>query len=378
MEKRNLRSLKLNLRSKLLPFILFFIFAPYLSADVPLWGDKPHKKPKHVRGIHLTSWVAGSPQLRPKFEVLFAETELNTAVIDVKEVEGDVYIYDVYLEGDILVSTSAMSRPKSYIKYLKDRGVYTVARVVVFKDNLIPKLKPEWAVKSSSPLPKALEKGFQKDIWVDDRGHAWIDPYNEKGWDYIVHVASQAAALGFQEIQFDYIRFPSDGNTKWARYPGQKEGVTPVDALADFLKRAHQTLDPMGVLISIDTFGMAGSNNTGLGIGQDISQLLNHIDVISPMMYPSHYGAGEFGIADPNSEPYETINRSIRDTKKILSGSKVVLRPYLQDFSLGVKYDAEKVRAQIQALEDNGIHEWLLWNPLCRYTREALRAKSKN
>ena len=117
---------------------------------------------------------------------------------------------------------------------------------------------------------------------------------------------------------------------------------------------------------------MAGSTKDGLGIGQKLSELHDYIDVLSPMMYPSHYGAGEFGIKDPNSSPYETVFHSVGDTRRNLEGTGVELRPFFQDFSLGVKYTAERVRAQIDAAADQGVHEWLLWNPRCRYTKEAL------
>jgi len=296
---------------------------------------------------------------------------LNTAVIDVKEVEGDVYLYGAQLDGED-VFVRAVSEFAKYLIYLKDRGIYTIARIVVFKDNRLAKMRPEWAVKSSSHLPKAIEMGFDENIWVDNFGHAWADPYNEKVWDYNIDVASRAIQMGFQGVQFDYIRFPSDGLTKFCRYSVRRTTESTINALANFLERAHQRLNPMGAEISMDVFGLAGSYDNDLGIGQRLSRLLDHVDAVSPMMYPSHYGAGEFGIEDPNSAPFEVVDRSVRDTLKMLEGKNVQLRPFLQDFSLGVKYTEELVRAQIEAVTGNNVNEWLLWNPRCRYTKNAL------
>ncbi len=340
--------------------------------SLPLWGEARHGKPVCVKGIHLTSWYAGSKKARAKFEKLLAETELNTAVIDIKEVNGEVYIPGVKLDGDLPVYVPAVRDIETYLTYLKDRGIFTIARLTVFQDQKLAQEKPEWAVHSSSPLPKAVEKGFRSDVWVDRRGLAWADPYNRHVWDYNLDVAVRAAELGFQGIQFDYIRFPSDGPTKYCVYSKPHSRAAAVEALAAFLKRAHEKLKPMGVEISIDVFGLTGSTGDDLGIGQQLWDIVDHVDVVSPMMYPSHYAPGEFGIKDPNSSPYETVFRSVSDTRKALHGKPVEMRPFLQDFSLGVKYTAKHVRDQIQAAADSGISEWLLWNPGCHYTAEAL------
>lgn len=344
--------------------------------EIPLWGDYPNERPSCVRGIHLTAWVLGSKKLRPNFEALFAETELNTAVIDIKEIEGEVYVPGMKLDGHD-VSVTAVRDFKEYLSFLKARGVYTVARMTVFKDQKLPKIKPEWAVRSEPPIAKAKEKGFESHVWVDKNGKAWADPYNPNVWKYNIAIAEKAADLGFQEIQFDYIRFPSDGLTERCRYSQPHHKNTSYKALADFLAAAQKELAPRGVKISIDVFGLVGSYDNDLGIGQKLSGIIDHIDALSPMMYPSHYGAGEYGIANPNAAPYATVLRSIRDTRQALKGKNVVLRPYLQDFSLGVKYTAKHVRDQIEAAYDNGVGEWLLWNPQCRYTKEAFEPKER-
>lgn len=345
-------------------------------ASVPLWGDVPHGRPSCIKGIHMTAWTTGSKKIRVRFEELFADTELNTAVIDVKEID-DVYIPGVELDGKP-VYTAAMKDIREYVQFLKDRGVYTVARLVVFHDTKLVKLKPDWAVHSSVPLPKAVEKGFRNDVWVDRKGSAWADPHNTKVWDYNIMIAEKAADLGFQEIQFDYIRFPSDGNVKAALYSKPHSQDAAVQSLQGFLSKARERLHKKGVTVSIDVFGLVGSTGDGMGIGQRLKDLLAHVDIISPMMYPSHYYPGEYGLKSPENSPYETIHRSIRDTRKMMGSHKVELRPWLQDFSIKVKYTPKMVRDQIEAAEDQGIGEWLLWNPACRYTKEALLRQGGN
>lgn len=341
------------------------------TSDLPLWGDFRNARPSCVKGIHLSSYYVGSKKGREKFEKLLAETEINTVVIDIKESEGELFIPGIKLAGkDNYVP--AMKDIKEYLVFLKERGVYTIARQTVFHDNRIAKWKPEWAIHSSQPIPLAVEKGYRKDVWVDRKGSAWADPMNPEVWDYNIQIALKAAELGFQGVQFDYIRFPSDGKTKLCVYSKPHSSAAAVAALGTFLERAHSKLKPLGVELSIDVFGLVGSNDDDMGIGQRLSKLYTHVDAVSPMMYPSHYAPGEYGIKSPNASPYETIHRCIRDTKRMMKDPRVELRPYLQDFSLGVKYGPKEVRDQIQAANDLGIHEWLLWNPACRYTEGAL------
>jgi hypothetical protein len=341
------------------------------TATIPLWGDAPHERPACVRGIHLTSWFTGSKKGRARIEKLLAETELNTVVIDIKESEGEVYIPGVKLDGEPNY-VAAMPDIKAYIAFLKDRGVYVIARQVVFHDNKLAKMKPEWAVRSSSPIPAALEKGYRKDVWVDRKKSAWADPHNPDVWKYNIDIAVKAAELGFQEVQFDYIRFPSDGPTKFCVYSKPHSSAAAVKALGEFLERARERLRKEGVPLSIDVFGLTGSYDNDLGIGQKLDAIVNNVDVVSPMMYPSHYFAGEYGLKNPNASPYETLFRSIKDTKRVIGKRPVELRPWLQDFSLGIKYTGKHVRDQIEAAADQGVGEWLLWNPGCRYTRSGL------
>ncbi|MHB9154608.1 MAG: putative glycoside hydrolase [Endomicrobiales bacterium] len=319
-----------------------------------------------MRGIHLTAWVSGSSRHRAHLDQLLNETELNTAVIDIKEYEGEVYIPGFKKAEQYKTYVPAIPDIRAYLANLKSRGVYTVARLVVFKDNVLARHKPEWAVKDLSG-----------NIWKDRRGNSWTDPYNREVWDYNLSLAEHAADLGFQEIQFDYIRFPSDGNIRTCQYSQKHSSTTSADALVGFLKEANRRLKPRGVSLSIDVFGLTTTVPHDMGIGQKIIEMTQWVDYVSPMVYPSHYARGEYGITDPNKAPYHTVYLGMAGAKKRLGEAAGKLRPYLQDFSLGHRYGEKEVRDQIQACYDNDIPEWLLWNPRCVYTRPALKSRAE-
>jgi len=318
-------------------------------------------KPDYVRGIHLTSWVAGSINLRNRFELLLSRDKLNTIVIAVKEYQGAVYLPDVELAKKYGVLIQPIPNLEKYLFHLKSKGVYPVARIVVFKDKSLAINKPDFAVKNPDGT-----------VWQDYRGNSWTDPYNKAVWKYNLEIAKKAIELGFEEIQFDYIRFPSDGNTKMCRYSQIHNSTAATNALVNFLSYAKEELAKYNVPISIDVFGLTPSVEHDMGIGQRFLKLASACDYISPMMYPSHYAKGEYGLADPNKSPYKTIYRGVSDAKKLLKEDSHKLRPYLQDFSLGYKYGYEEVKAQIVACYDNGIFDWLLWDPKCKYNLQAI------
>ncbi|MFH1368682.1 MAG: putative glycoside hydrolase [Elusimicrobiota bacterium] len=340
----------------------FFLWSGDEKQDVPQKSSPA--RPKYVRGIHLTAWVTGSPKILAPIDALLDETELNAVVIDIKEYEGEVYIPGNKATVKNKTYVPAIPGIRKYLVNLKSRGIYTIARMVVFKDNLIPKIKPELAVRDASGT-----------VWTDYRGNTWLDPYNKDGWDYNISIAETAVDLGFDEIQFDYIRFPSDGNIRTCRYGQSHSTTSAVSALSGFLREANRRLKPKGVNISIDVFGLTTTSLSDMGIGQRIVEMAEWVDYVSPMVYPSHYYKGEYGIPDPNSAPYQTVFLAAEGAKNRMGAYAVKLRPYLQDFSMGYKYGKEEVRAQIQACYDNDIGDWLLWNPRCVYTRSALKGK---
>ena len=202
-----------------------------------------------------------------------------------------------------------------------------------------------------------------------------MDPYKKEVWDYAIDIASRAAAAGFDEIQFDYIRFPSDGKTRQCRYSRPDHSPkTASAALRELLTLASARLKPLGVKLSIDTFGLTTSVDNGMGIGQTLGQMADLVDYVSPMMYPSHYAQGEYGLKSPNRAPYETIQHGVKDALDRLGSRPGAMRPYLQDFSMGVRYTPAHVRAQIFAAEELGVRGWILWNAQNHYQWSAIQA----
>ncbi|MDR3256214.1 MAG: putative glycoside hydrolase [Endomicrobium sp.] len=321
-------------------------------------------KEKYVRGIHLSAWVSGSEKYRNVAAALFNNTELNTAVIDIKEYEGEVYIDGIKIVNLNDAYVKAIPNLEKYIADLKEKGVYTIARIVVFRDNTMTRKNPELAVKNPDGT-----------IWVDRKGVAWLDPYNKNSWDYNLQIAQRAVNIGFEEIQFDYIRFPSDGNTKNCCYSKPHSTVEASKALVGFLKEANKRLKAKDkdAKISIDVFGLTTTASDDMGIGQKIVEMTQWVDYVSPMVYPSHYEKWNYGIVEPNKEPYKIVYYALEGALKRIPNEK--LRPWLQDFSLGYKYGKNEVRAQVQACYDNKVGSWLLWNPRCIYTKDALKGQ---
>lgn len=318
---------------------------------------------KPVRGVHLSAWVAGSTTARRKFLSHLPSTVINAVVVPVKEIDGRVYIPGVAAAKNLGTETLAIPAPESMLRDFKEAGLHSVARVVVFKDDTLPRLKTQWAVKRPDGQ-----------LWLNQKGVAWIDPYRKEVWDYNIEVALRAAALGFEEIQFDYIRFPSDGDTALCRYSNSEHSHRKaIENLAEFLRYAHQKLKPTGAAVSVAIFGMTTTAQDDMGIGQKIGAMADFVDFVSPMMYPSHYGRGEYGLKNPNREPYKVINRGLRDAKVRLGAASWKLRPYLQDFSMGWRYGPAELRAQVLAARYQGIESWILWNAGNRYTWEALQ-----
>jgi hypothetical protein len=233
----------------------------------------------------------------------------------------------------------------------------------VFKDDKIPRKKPEWGVKNSAG-----------ELWKDRRGITWLDPHNRTAWEYIFEISSRCIELGFEEIQFDYIRYPSDGNVRDCRYSIKHTTTAAVNSLNEFLREANNRIKIQhGVNISIDVFGLTTSVNHDMGIGQRMGEMTQYVDFICPMVYPSHYAKGEYGIPEPNKEPYKVVFIAMKDAVTRLGLDAKKIRPYLQDFTMGYKYGLKEVTAQVQAAYDNGIYEWTLWNARAVYTYDVFK-----
>jgi len=356
---------------------------PAKQSDTAVKQDNKEKQippvlPKYkVKGIYLTGWSAGNQAKINHFINLLSRTELNTLVIDVKDDLGRIsYRSEVPLAKEIGASNTVMiSDVRTLMKKLKESNIHTIARIVTFKDPILAEKKPDFSLKTTTG-----------DIWRDRNKAAWLDPFNEDSWSYSIDLAKEAVKIGFDEVQFDYVRFPADGKVKNLSY--NKSGSTlnltiPINA---FLAKAKSEMSQLGVPVSVDIFGIVTTNIGDIErIGQDLETIGKNSDYLSPMVYPSHYGFGEYKIAKPDFEPYKIVYKSLSTANERLNKIKenhANIRPYLQDFTaswLGrgnfKKYTAEDVKSQIKAVYDSGFEEWILWNAGNKYNESALLAQ---
>ena len=324
------------------------------------------KRPEHVRGVYLTAWTAGSERRLSELIRLARETEINTFVIDLKDATGyvshDTRVLLAHESG--ATSQRRIKDLPGLLRRLQREGIYTVARIVVMQDPLLVAARPDLAVQE-----------WDGAIWVDGKGLRWLNPHRREVWDYHVELAREGVEAGFPEIQWDYVRFPDAPKDELARavFPGSA-GEPKSEVIRAFLVHAREALRELGPEITADVFGVTTSAHD-VGIGQVWERFIDVVDVALPMVYPSHYHPGSFGIESPNAYPYEIVRRALRHGLRRSSGqeSAGTIRPWLQDFTLGAPpYGPAEVRAQIQAVYDAGLREWVLWNSASHYTRDAL------
>lgn len=315
--------------------------------------------PPKIKGTHISIWIAADSKLFAKQVDLINRTELNGMQIDIKDESGAIgYDSQVELANQI---SSDLAKGGMDLGKVMDKlwynDIYPIGRIVCFKDPVLTKKRPDLAVHDS-----------RGGLWGDGK---WVDPYSKEAWDYIVDIATEAANNGFKEIQFDYMRFPTDGDITTCVFPHQDDRVKD-QVITDFVKYLRDQLKPLGVQVSGDIFGLAASAQGSMGIGQVVNSIGQYMDYLCPMVYPSHYNRGEYNISVPEADPYNTVLLSLEDFKRVLEGTNCRLRPWLQDFSLKVNYTPDMVQAQIQACYDAGVEEWLLWDPDCSFTEAAL------
>ncbi|WP_240732970.1 putative glycoside hydrolase [Jeotgalibacillus sp. S-D1] len=328
--------------------------------------------PDAVRGIYVTGHSAGGGRFESLVD-LMNTTDLNAMVIDIKDDFG----YLTYEPGDDSkfadIGQPYIDDPRAMLEQLEENKIYPIARVVVFKDTVLAEKKPELSFTENGQ------------VWANGRGESFVNPFLKEVWDYNIEIAIEAAKMGFKEIQFDYVRFPEGFETrdKTLQYDageyvdtGEKDINYRVNAVSDFVAYAQEKLKPYDVDVSVDIFGYSATLPEAPGIGQNFSEISEHVDVISSMIYPSHW-TPYFGIEKPDLEPYNLIAEysKVENAKLAELENPPVSRPWLQDFTasyLGagnyMEYGAAEVQAQIQALYDNDINEFLLWNAGNTYT----------
>jgi len=331
-----------------------------LVAPVPMLP----RKLDSVRAAYVTMYTAATPSKLEKLVAYAKKNNINAFVIDVKETEGMLFFpldtYDAYKDKDIASASYLVKRGPSIVAKLRAQGFYLIARVVAFPDNVYAKKHPEQALRYRS----------NGSLWKDKKHNHWLDPASKEYWTYLVRVATAATKAGFDEVNFDYIRFPSDGSLKEIRYP-YWDGMMPrEEVIKTFFHFLSANFSDSDVTISGDLFGQVLVNSDDMGIGQKFEVALPFFDVLAPMTYPSHYIDGFAGYKNPAEHPYEVIDYSLKEAQKKIASSTVPaeerakIRPWLQVFNIGAVYDGAMIRKQIKALEDNGIKGgYMLWSP---------------
>jgi hypothetical protein len=324
--------------------------------------------PGTVKGIYITASTASSKKRYGELLDLVDRTELNSVVIDIKA-DGGAPAFAPE-DSAIAASTSTILLPplEELTAELHRRGIYAIARIPVFEDPWFAEHSP-WGLKTANG-----------NLWTNRKGVRWTDPAAEGVWAYHASLAREAWRRGFDEIQFDYIRFPTDGDVEAIVYPVWDGAEPKRQVIRRFFRYLHEELETKDIPVSVDLFGYTVRlDENDLGIGQHTADALPYVTAVSPMVYPSHYYAGSYGLENPALHPGEIVEKSMEIGRQLMassSPSRGSIRPWLQDFDIGAVYDAAKVRAQIDAAEEGGASGWLLWNARNVYTEEALKREA--
>ena len=358
--------------------LIFSQTSLFKNESVPLSIEAPTEEEEDsdldmrtIKAIYLTGWSASKNSFINYLIDIARTTEINAVVIDIKDFSGYV-VYDTAIPEveKYGAEQKRISDISLLIKELHTEDIYVIARITVFQDPILAYARPDLAIYS---------KAETDSLWLDNSGLAWIDPAAEEAWDYNVAIARDAINKGFDEVNFDYIRFPSDGNLKDMSFPFWNEEVPKHLIIKQFFKHLREELPE--AKISVDLFGLSTVGLDDLGVGQIIEDAFEYSDYVCPMIYPSHYANGFIGFQNPAEYPYEVVKYSMEGALKKLAIYKetketnVQLRPWLQDFDLGATYDAEMVRAQIEAVYDalgEDFNGFMMWSSSNFYTREAL------
>lgn len=331
-------------------------------------GIVVHLPPMVPKALYLSVYGVGNERLRQNALKLIEETELNALVIDVKGDRGYIPYHSGVALARKVGAQHVITVPNiaGFIASLHAQGIYAIARVVTFKDDKLARAHAEWAVHTRDG-----------NLWIDREGLAWSDPFRPEVWEYNLDVAEEAARLGFDEIQFDYLRFPDEAGLVFSKASTEKNRV---GAITGFLSAARERLKPYNVPVAADLFGYTLWNTDDTKIGQRLEDVAPVLDYISPMLYPSAFQFGIPGYADPVAHPYEIVSLSLRLAQHRTGLPTTHFRPWLQafhDYAFGHRhYDGEQIAAQIRAAEEFGSNGWMLWNPRNVYTANGLSKKT--
>lgn len=346
------------------------------SQTQPAVEEDP-RVPVKVKGIYLSAYVAGMPDMLDSIIAEIEKSQINAVVIDVKNDDGRV-TFPVNVEdvNEIGASKGYIPDVGAMIRKLKEKDIYVIGRVVAFRDPYLAEKKPEWSLKTADG-----------GIYRDNKGLAWVNPYKKEVWDYLLEIGKAAGEAGFDEIQFDYIRFSTEKGMRNVVFDEEDtKGRSKTDVISEFVRYVYEPLKAEGLFVSADVFGaIIGSQVDADSVGQIYRDMALSLDYICPMIYPSHYGDGNFGIEHPDTQPYDTVLAALLGSQADLATASdggqaeetAVVRPWLQDFTASylkhyIKYGPEQLKAQIQAVHDAGYEEWMFWDAACTYDWKGL------
>jgi len=312
--------------------------------------------PKIIKSIYLTGPYVSSEYRVNNVINLIKKTEINSVIIDIKDFSGRVYFDTSIDKLEKYNAERDWVDIDNLIKKLHENNIYIIGRIVIFEDQILPINEPDLALKDKDG-----------NLWKNYNNLYWLNPTKKEVWQYNVNIAKEAWERGFDEINFDYIRFPTDGNLQNINY----KDVNKEETILSFYKYIRNELK--NTIISIDLFGLTTVADNDLGIGQNIEKAALYFNYVCPMLYPSHFESGFKGIANPVESPYKTINLSLNDAIQRINGTKI--RPWLQDFDLHYEYNEKELIEQITAVKDslkNDYNGYMLWNPQNIYTINAL------
>ncbi|OGM92960.1 hypothetical protein A2372_03890 [Candidatus Wolfebacteria bacterium RIFOXYB1_FULL_54_12] len=341
---------------------------------------KRMETPKVVRAVYLTA-PSGGREDKIQAIINMKKDGLNAVVIDIKDSFG-VVAYDTQLD---MVNRYELERKfipdlAALVQRFHDEGIYVIARVAVFQDTAFAEARPELAVHDKRKLNAAGGVMSKKTLWRDGKNLAWVDPSSREVWEYVVALSNDALSYGFDELNYDYIRFPSDGKISTIAYSVTKPDASYPVQIRGFMQYLREQL--RDTVLSVDLFGFTMVKSEDIGIGQIVEDAYAYFDYVAPMVYPSHYPSGFMGYKNPAAWPYEIIADSMQkgqarlDAYQATASTTAKLRPWLQDFDLGADYDAAMIGKQIQATEDmlgEQYAGYMLWNPSSNYTVSGIR-----
>jgi len=325
---------------------LIIIFVYFLSNSA-----QSSDKPEQLKGIYFPSSSLYGRSFEGTVHYMQA-AGLNLAVLHAKDPRGRLFWNTNNATAKNMGAPVRSTPLATAIRTLKQRGIWTAAKLDVFQDSLLVTYHPEMGVKDS-------ETGR---LWTDRKGLHWANPYDQRVWDYTIALCLELTDLGVDEIQFDYVRFPTDGNLSTIEYPVILEDTSREECIGKFLAYANSRLKPSGVVLSVDVFGLTAWKTVDFGVGQVLEQIIPHVDVICPMLYPSHFPENFLSLENPGQYPYRIMKLSLEEMKKRTDKE---IRPWIQGFW----YTPEEILAQLQGVLENEVQNWTVWNPAGRYSQ---------